>query len=76
MLLKNRGISSKTIGDCLQLWSRAFLTWKTYKISLKKLWTLFLNLIEIDKKMKFWKLLWSDSNDLFYELEKAVFKNI
>lgn len=74
MKAKNKGISD--IGQALKLWNRAFLVNKQYKISLQQLETLYLGLIGLDKKMKSWKLLWSEQQDFQFELEKLLLQVI
>lgn len=66
---------SKTKQDTvweLNLWNRAFLYDKNHKISFDSLKKLYTDLIDIDKKMKTWKLLWSDDSDFLFELERVI----
>lgn len=57
----------------LSLWNRGFLTEKKFKLSYNELFTLYEKLIDFDKNMKFWKLIWSTKDDLKYELQKILF---
>jgi hypothetical protein len=57
----------------LSLWNRGFLTDKKFKLTYNELFTLYEKLIDYDKNMKFWKLIWSTKDDLKYELQKILF---
>ncbi len=70
--LKDIKLPQWEISSTLQLWNRAFLVNKNYKISYKKLEFLYINLVWLDKKMKSWKLLWTQEKDLQYEIEKCL----
>lgn len=74
--LQSFWINNNEIIDILSLWNKSFLVWKNYKISNKILNNLYIDLINIDKKMKNWKLLWSDKNDILFEIEKSLIKNL
>lgn len=74
--LKNNKTSTNEIWSLLNLWNRAFLVNKNYKLSFKKAEDLYINLINIDKKMKSWFLLWTTDNEFKYELEKVLIKNL
>lgn len=56
----------------LKLWNRAFLVNKNYKISHKKLENLYISLVNLDKKMKGWKLMWTEEKDFKFEIEKCI----
>lgn len=71
-LLKKSGKRSQEIKDILDLWNRAFLVDRSYKISLDSFNTMYKNLIEIDANMKAWKLLGSENEDMMYEIEKSL----
>ena len=60
------------ISEILNLWNRSFLINKTYKINYEELEKLYTNLINIDKKMKSWKLNGTEENDFKFELEKVL----
>ena len=70
--LKKSWLSPKDIWEILKLWNRAFLITKTYKINPIKLENMYLELIELDKKMKTWNMIWSDEVDIKYEIEKVL----
>lgn len=74
--LKHKKISPKEIGDILKLWNRAFLIQKSHKSSFKSINTLYMNLLDFDKNMKFWKFASSDEDDLKRELEAIFLKFI
>ncbi len=74
--LKTSWVNQNQISDLLNLWKRSFLVNKNYKINSEKLIWLYLDLIEIDKNMKSWKLLWSDERDIFLEIEKSLIETI
>lgn len=70
--LKLKYISN--ISEILDLKNRSFLADKNYKISLEKLNNLYIWLINLDKKMKSWKMIWSEEDVLKYEIEKELLK--
>jgi hypothetical protein len=70
--LKKSWLSPKDIWEILKLWNRAFLITKTYKINPTKLENMYLELIDLDKKMKTWNMIWSDEVDIKYEIEKVI----
>jgi hypothetical protein len=72
--LKDLKISQKEIWDILKLWNRAFLVWKSYKINSVILENLYLNLVDLDKKMKTWNMIWSDDLDVKFEIENVILK--
>lgn len=57
----------------LNLWNRWFLVDKSYKTNYDELINLYEKLIDFDKNMKYWKLIWSTKDDLKYELQKVLF---
>ena len=73
--LKQLNKSSNEISNILSLWNRWFLINKKFKISYSKLEWLYINLINIDKKMKSWKLNWTEESDFKFELEKVLIQN-
>jgi len=73
MFFKKLWYKNNHIKDELSLWNRAFLVDKTYKINFQELSTLYEKLIDFDKNMKFWKLIWSTKDDLKFELQKVLF---
>ncbi len=71
-ILKNKNISS--ISEVLNLWNRAFLVNKNYAIGSRSLNDLYVWLIDLDKKMKSWSMIWSEDEVLKYEIEKCLLK--
>lgn len=74
MKMKNSWKNQNDISSTLNLWNRTFLINKNYKISYSQAEKLYIWLINIDKKMKSWKLIWSEDNDLKFEIEKILIK--
>ncbi len=72
MHLKQLKIPENEISETLNLWNRSFLINKRYKISYNTAKQLYINLVNIDKKMKSWKLLWTEDKDFKFELEKIL----
>lgn len=72
--LKNENISQTEISNILWLWNRSFLVWKNYKITFEELRIFYINLVEIDKNMKTWKLIKNDLEDIKFEIEKCILK--
>ncbi len=72
--LKNENINPKEIVNLLNLGSKSFLATKNYKISYKNVSKLYINLIELDKKMKTWKMIWTEDSDFKFEIEKTLLK--
>lgn len=72
--LKSLKLSNQEISANLNLWSRAFLINKRYKVSFNILQELFINLVKIDKKMKSWMLNWTEDKDFRFELERILLK--
>ena len=70
--LKNLNKSASEIWTTLNLWSRAFLVNKKYRISYKNAQKLYINLIKIDKKKKSGKLNWTEDKDFRFELERIL----
>lgn len=72
--LKNLKKSVSEISETLNLWSRTFLINKSYKSSYSDISNLYINLINIDKKMKSWHLNWTEESDFRFEFEKILLK--
>ena len=66
--------SKNDIKNILDLKNRWFLVDKRYKIKYNELNRLYINLINIDKKMKMWNLNWTEDIDFIFELEKEILK--
>lgn len=69
---KNLNITNSQITSALNLWNRSFLINKNYKINHNKLIKLYTNLVNIDKKMKSWKLNGTEESDFKFELERVL----
>lgn len=67
-------LSSKEISEILWLWNRAFLVNKSYKISFDALEKLYIWLVDLDKKMKTWAMIWSEDQVFVSEIEKNILK--
>ena len=72
--LKNDKVSQNEITKILALWNRSFLVNKSYKITYNELRDFYINLVNIDKNMKTWKLVSSEENDILNEIEKCIVK--
>ena len=69
--LKSLKVPNSEILSILDLWNRSFLVWKSYKISHEILEKLYLRLVELDKKMKTWSIIWTEENDFKFEIENV-----
>lgn len=72
--LKNQKVQNSEIWKILDLWNRSFLVNKNYKITYEELKKLYISLVEIDKKMKTWKFVSSEEDDIRVEVEKCIMK--
>jgi len=74
---KLKSINTRTpeITHALNLWNRWFLVNKNYKISHKHLENLYISLVNLDKKMKSWKLMWTEEKDFIFEVEKCILES-
>ena len=72
--LKSLSIHTSEISSILDLWNRSFLAWKNYKINFKKLEKLYISLVELDKKMKTWSMIWTEEKDFKFEIENIFVK--
>ncbi len=64
--------SNTEIKDILELWNRSFLVDKSYKIDKQKFLDIYEKIAWIDAKMKTWKLIWSENEDMMYEIERCL----
>jgi len=64
--------SSSEIKEILSLWNRSFLVDKNYKIDKKDFLKIYEKIASIDWKMKSGKLLWSENEDMMYEIERCL----
>lgn len=71
-ILKLKEEKENNITDILWLWNRTFLINKSYKLSYKSVRKIYIKLVNIDKKMKSWKLVWTEDIDFRFELEKSL----
>lgn len=72
--LKAQKKSQSEIAQILDLWNKTFLINKSYRLSFKSLENFYLELIWLDKKMKSWKLLWTEDKDFELEFENILLK--
>lgn len=72
-LLQKQGVSSVKIKSDLDLWKRAFLVERNYKIKKEDFLRVYEKMCSLEEKMKNWKLIGNQSEDFFYELEKCFF---
>ena len=70
--LKNSWLNSNQITEKLQLWNRWFLVGKNYKINFEKLKIFYIWIVNIDKKMKTGKLIWTEEKYFLLELENKI----
>ena len=73
--LKSIHTRTQEITHALSLWNRWFLVNKNYKISHKHLEHLYISLVNLDKKMKGWKLMWTEEKDFIFEIEKYILES-
>lgn len=74
MKLKKENRSQAEITNILWLWNKSFLINKKYNINFEKLEKIYIDLVKLDKKIKSWKLLWTEEDDFRFELEKCILK--
>ena len=72
--MKDLKILSNKITSDLKLWNRGFLINKYYKINNKQLRKLYIDLINLDKKMKTGKMMWTRGKDFIFEIENIIIK--
>lgn len=73
-LKKNKNTQTE-ISDILKLWNKKFLINKNFSLSYSELKNLYIQLVWLDKKMKSWKLIWTEESDFKLELENILLKN-
>ncbi len=71
-ILKLKSSNNSNITEALNLWNRWFLVNKNYKISYNEAKQIYINLVNLDKKMKSWKLTWTQDEDMLFEVEKVL----
>ena len=72
--LKQEKKTQNEISKILDLWNRSFLIGKNYKINFHELKNLYINLVNIDKNLKTWKLVSNEEEDIKFEIEKYLIK--
>ena len=72
--LKSQKKSPNEITQILDLWNKKFLINKSYRINFSILKQFYLNLISLDKKMKSWKMIWTEEKDFQLEFENVLVK--
>ena len=72
--LKSQKKSQSQIAQILDLWSKSFLINKSYRLDFKTLESFYIKLISLDKKMKSWKLMWTEEKDFELEFENILLK--
>lgn len=70
--LKKLNKSVSEISKTLNLGNKTFLINKKYKINYNEIQRLYINLVNIDKKMKSWLLNWTTDKEFKFELEKVL----
>ena len=73
---KKLKIPKSEIVNKLKLWNKAFLIDKNYKLNYKKLEKLYLDLIDLDWKMKTGKLIWTSEKEFIFWMEKIFIENL
>lgn len=73
---KSLGISKNDTIKSLNLWNKWFLYDRNYKVSFSVLSKLYLSLIDLDKKMKTWLMIWTEEKDFQFEMEKVFIENL
>lgn len=71
-LLKSYWVSQSDIKNRLSLGNRGFLVDKRYSYDLEKFLLLYQNMAGIDSLIKTWKLLWTQKEDILFEIEKNL----
>lgn len=72
--LKAQKIPASQITTILELKNKSFLVNKQYKISYRELKTMYLNLVNLDKQNKSWKLLDGKESDFAHKIIEAIIK--
>jgi len=69
-----RKLKVSNIANFLELKNRSFLANKRFKINAQKLFSLYISLVNLDKKMKSGKMIGSEEDVLKYEIQKEILK--
>lgn len=67
-------LNPNKISEILWLWNRSFLVNKNYRIWFEKLEVFYINLVNLDKKMKTWSMIWSEEEVFTSEIERCILK--
>lgn len=70
--LKKLGKTVWEIKEILDLWNRAFLVGKEYKIHPEIFFKMYQKISSLDGKMKTWKLIGNQNQDMLYEIERSL----
>jgi len=73
---QSKKLKINNISNFLELKNRSFLVNKRFKINPEKLFSLYIWLINLDKKMKSGKMIGSEEEVLKYEIEKEILKSL
>jgi len=73
-ILKSKKIPLQMIRNELKLWNRWFLVDKNYAMNSSDIFSLYRELITIDRNMKTGKLIGSSDKDFVFEIERALCK--
>jgi len=72
--LKRQKKNQTEISQILNLWNKKFLINKSIRLEPDNLKNLYIDLVWLDKKMKSWKLIWTEENDFKLEFENVLLK--
>jgi len=75
-LMRQHYQDNNYIATKLGLWKKAFLVGKHYKINFHDLQKFYFDLIYLDKKMKFGKMLGSEEKYFLYEIERVILRDL
>jgi hypothetical protein len=64
--------SNTEIKSILNLWNRAFLVDKNYKLDKNKFIKMYEKIAWVDWRLKTWKLLWNENIEMIYEIERCL----
>lgn len=64
--------SNTEIKSILNLWNRAFLVDKNYKLDKNKFIKMYEKIAWVDWRLKTWKLLWNENIEIIYEIERCL----
>ena len=70
--LKRLKKNQTEISQLLNLWNKKFLINKSIRLEPDNLKNLYIDLVWLDKKMKSWKLIWTEENDFKLEFLQII----